>query len=591
MPLIASKKINYPIKEFIGDIWHNTQGHHHRLLLWYSTYTLVALAGLLPPVITARIVDNLTAGNNNDLTYLLALLFGISIFRIVVRNRSKYNIYRLAESARLQSRQKWISKVLSFDLKWHDGQNSGKKISILTRGSEQLKGLVQFLTRGGGGIDIFVNTFAIIIIFCTINLKYALLAFANIIFYLTALTILNRQLNLKRNQLNQVSDRVMGKNFDFFSNMSLIKSLGIGQTVNRVLFEKESKLTEKSIAVSKIDFDKWIYINLISQSFHIFALYLIISDIINQRITIGAFFIYSGYINRLQEALGNIADWTDDLIQKYLGIFRLRQLLNSGVQATNSGTKKFPEKLNNLSIEELHFAYKKSNHILNNINLKLIAGNKYGFVGTSGSGKSTLAKLLLKLYLPQKGSIKYNSLKINSINTESLHQHISVAPQENEIFNLSFKENITIASHQKKFNPDLYNLAIFTAECQPILDKIKNNHQALLGEKGTKLSGGERQRLGIARAIYKNTPIIIFDESTSALDSKTESKILQNLEANFSSKTIIWIAHRLSTLRFTDQIIVFDKGEVVETGCFKDLIKNQGYFFQLWQIQKKTKLK
>lgn len=591
MPKKSKDTVKYPLPLFLKDIWRYSHGYHRRLLLWYFVYTTTSLAGLIPPIITARIVDNLTNKSTANFVYLLALLFAISVFRIFVRNRSKFNIYKLAEKTRLRSRQRWISQVLNFDLKWHDSQNSGKKISILSRGSEQLRGLIQFATRGGGGIDILVNTIAVIIIFCTINLKYALLAFLNIVFYLTALIYLNRQVNNRRHEVNRISDKVMGKNFDFFSNMSLIKSLGIGQAVNRVLFEKESKLAQKSIDTSNLDFKKWIYINLISQCFYIIALFLIVFDIVNQNITIGAFFIYSSYINRLQDALGNIADWIDDLIDKYLGLYRLRQLMNSGTEITNNGQRKFPENFSLISIQNLQFAYKTPHTILDGINLQISAGKKYGFVGTSGSGKSTLAKLLLKLYQPQKGFIYFNHLKASQINTESIHQHISVAPQENEIFNLSFKENITIASHNLKFNSDLYNLAIKTAECQSILDKIKNNHQTLLGEKGMKLSGGERQRLGIARAIYKNTPIIIFDESTSALDSKTEAKILTNLENYFASKTIIWIAHRLSTLRFTNEIITFEKGKIVEQGSFKQLIEQRGNFYQLWQIQKKTKLK
>lgn len=591
MPFHPQTKAKYPLRVFFTDVWHYTQGHHRRLLFWYFVFTLTSLAGLLPPIISAKIIDDLATSVSYRFSYLLGLLFFIQFFRIVVRNRSKFKIYQLAEAVRLKTRQSWISQVLNFDLKWHDQQNSGKKISIISRGSEQVRSLVQFVTKGGGVIDILVNTVAIIIIFCTINPKYALLGLVNITFYLIALIVLNKQLYSKRHDLNRTSDLVMGKNFDFFSNMSLIKSLGIGQTINHVLFKKETKLTQKAISVNDLAFKKWIYINSISEICYFTALFLIISDIINHQITVGAFFIYTGYINRLQDALSSIADCADDIIEKHLGLYRLRQLLNSGYQFTATGHQKFPDHLSSITVSHLYFAYKTPHTVLKDINLELVAGQKYGLVGTSGSGKSTLSKLLLKLYLSQKGYIKYNHQKINSLDIESLHQHISVAPQENEIFNLSFKENITIASHHLKFNPRLYHLAIKTAECQSILDKIKNNHQALLGEKGFKLSGGERQRLGIARAIYQDTPIIIFDESTSALDSKTESEILNNLEKYFSSKTIIWIAHRLSTLRFTDQIIVFHQGQVVEQDCFQNLIKKQGYFYQLWQIQKKTKLK
>ncbi|MFA7300733.1 MAG: ABC transporter ATP-binding protein [Candidatus Shapirobacteria bacterium] len=591
MSLDQNKKINYPIGLFFHDLWQYTHKFHRRLIFWYFLHIISALANLAIPLLLAKIIDNITLGNTNNIPFLISAIFIIGYSRIVGRNRIKLQVYKLAEACRLSSRQLWISTILKYDLKWHEKQNSGKKISVLARGSEQLKNLIQFVTKGGGGVDIFVNVFGVLITLMFLNQKYALLCLINIILYSVILIQQTKKLNQQRHQINRTSDQVMGKNFDYFSNMSLIKSLGIGQNINKVLFQKESKLTEKSIKYTTKEFNKWIYINTISQICNTIGIILIVNDIINNKISLGSFFVYTGYINRLQDGLSDVADWVNDLIEKYLGLFRVRQLLQSGTSITENGVKPFPNQLNMINIEELTFGYQINRPVLNNISITLYQGKKYGFVGSSGSGKSTLSKLLLKLYPCTKGHIYYNHTDISKINTHSLHQNIGVAPQDNEVFNLSFKENITISSPSQKFNLDLYNLAIKTAECQTILDKIKNNHQTHLGEKGIKLSGGERQRLGIARAIYKNTPIIIFDESTSALDSKTEAKILINLEKYFESKTIIWIAHRLSTLRFTDEIVLFDQGKIVETGSFKQLVTLKGYFYQLWQIQKKTKLK
>ncbi len=587
----SSNHIHYPLPIFFKDIWSYTAGFHRRIAMWSSLHIVSAIANLLPPLLFAKIVDDISNNQTANLTPLVFTIFLISYGRIVGRNRIKLQIYKLAEACRLNSRQRWISTIIKYDLKWHEKQSSGKKISVLSRGSDHLKTLLQFITKGGGGIDIVVNVFGVIITLLFLNPKYALLCLANAIIYLSILAYQTKKLKGQRHQINQISDKVMGKNFDYFSNMSLIKSLGIGQNINRVLFEKETKLTEKSIRYNTLEFNKWIYINTISQIFNLIAIYLVVTDITKGWITLGSFFVYIGYINRLQDGLGDIADWINDLTEKYLGLFRVHQLLKSGTSTTEKGHITFPRQLDKISLSQMSFAYNATNPILDNIDLELYKGNKYGLVGVSGSGKSTLAKLLLKLYPPTKGNIYYNQHKICHINTQSLHDNIGVAPQDNEVFNLSFKENIVIASNTSRFNKELYDLAIKTSECQPILDKIHNNHNTMLGEKGIKLSGGEKQRLGIARAIYKNTPIIIFDESTSALDSKTEAKILQNLEKYFESKTIIWIAHRLSTLRFTDQIIVFDNGKIVEQGSFRHLIDSKGHFHDLWQIQKKTNLK
>jgi ABC-type multidrug transport system fused ATPase/permease subunit len=583
-------KINYPLKVFFGDIWQYSQGYHRRLLLYYFAYTLTSLATLIPPVVVAHIVDELNSASFNYLVAVLGTLFIFDFIRSFLRNRLKFQIYRLAEKIKLQSRQAWISQLIDFDLKWHEQQSSGKKMSIITRAADQLRSLIQFLSRGGGGIDIITNVFGVMIIFVGLNPKYALISLVNIVAYIYILNRLNRQANIHRHHLNQITDRVIGKNYDFFSNVSLIKSLGITQSINRILFHKESKVVDKTIAVAKLDFNRWVSINTISQICYSFSLLLIVSDIIAGHISLGSFFIYTGYINRLQDGLTNIADWSNELIERYLGLYKLRQLLTSGTQATNSGHISFPNPLNHISITNLSFAYKNHASALKNLDLQLSSGLKYGFVGASGSGKSTLTKLLLKLYLPQSGQILYNHVPLSHLSTESLRRAIAVAPQDSEVFNLTFKENIIISSNSFKFNPELYHQAIAISECNSILDKINHKHHTLLGEKGIRLSGGERQRLGIARAIYKNSPIIIFDESTSSLDSKTEEKILQNIEIHLKAKTIIWVAHRLSTLRFTDQIIVFDQGCIVEQGSFSRLIKTRSTFYQLWQIQKKTRL-
>jgi len=587
----SKNTINYPLLTFAADIWEYTKGYHRRLLTWYTLFLISSLVSFVIPIYTAKIIDSIAQKQTSHIFYYILVIFIIEYSRVIGRNRIKLAVYKLAEICRLSSRQNWISKVLSFDLKWHDSQNSGKKISILSRGSDQLKGLIQFITKGGGGIDIFVSIIGVIFILFTFSYKYAILCLINVTFYMATLIYQTRRLNQKRHQINRTSDNVMGKNFDFFSNMSLIKSLGIGQNINKALFVKESHLKEKTVKYTVLEFNKWIYINTVSQICHTIAVVMVVDDILNLRMSLGSFVIFSSYINRLQDGLAGLAEWINDLTEKYLGLYRIHQLLRSGTTTTSNGNKKFPQPLEQIKIDHLSFGYNNSRLILDDANLILKSGNKYGFVGISGSGKSTLSKLLLKLYLPSSGTIYFNSHKINQLNTDSIHSHISVAPQDNEIFNLSFKENITIASSNTRFNQQLYDLAIKTAECQSILDKIKNNHQTILGEKGIKLSGGERQRLGIARAIYKNTPVIIFDESTSALDSKTEANILTSLEKYFTDKTIIWIAHRLSTLRFTDEIIVFDQGKIIEQGSFSALIKKMGHFYELWQIQKKTNTK
>jgi ABC-type bacteriocin/lantibiotic exporter with double-glycine peptidase domain len=519
----------------------------------------------------------------------LFALNGLS--RAYFRLTSKYHVGALANLIRLDIRQRALSQFLNFDLDWHEQQNSGKKITVISRGADSARSLIRFLNDSNGGLDIFIGVFGVLGYLLFFQPKYFLLALINTIIYIGLNQKQNSVLVEKWHRLNKENEKVIGKNYDYFSNIGLIKRLGIGPQVNKTLFQKELKFTQKTITTSRLNINKWISIQSVSQIFQALAVTMIVFDIIYGRISIGTFFIITGYFSNLQGSLSDIAISLDDVIDNKLGFLRLVQLSQSGRTQTDIGKFESPSHPS-ISCRQISFRYPRHlTYVLRNFNLDIPSGQKVGLVGESGSGKSTFTKILLRLYLLDSGDIYFDKTNINDIKTESLRSQFAVVPQESEVFNLTFKENITIASDKAKFDPQLYQQAIDVAECQVILAKIKNNHQTLLGEKGIKLSGGERQRLGIARAIYKNSPIMIFDESTSSLDSKTEEKILTNIENQLQSKTILWIAHRLSTLRFTDRIIVFNNGSLVEDGSFKQLIAQKGLFSQLWQIQRHTQLK
>ena len=182
--------------------------------------------------------------------------------------------------------------------------------------------------------------------------------------------------------------------------------------------------------------------------------------------------------------------------------------------------------------------------------------------------------------------IYFDEKPITNIKKDSLIKRISIVPQETELFNISFKDNILLASTEKT-NYNRYKLALLVSQSFPIFSKLKEKDMTLIGEKGVRLSGGERQRLGIARAIYKNSEIIIFDESTSNLDYDTERKIQDAIEKNLNKNTLLIAAHRLSTLRNTDKIIVIDKGKIVESGSYDELMKKKGEFYQLVKKQER----
>jgi ATP-binding cassette subfamily B protein len=236
-----------------------------------------------------------------------------------------------------------------------------------------------------------------------------------------------------------------------------------------------------------------------------------------------------------------------------------------------------------IDIQDVHFAYQKNHGIFKGLNLHIPAGQKIGLVGFSGSGKSTFVNLILRFYDLQSGSILIDGQNVAMHTQDSLRAHIAMIPQDPMLFHRTLMENIRYgrldATDEEVINASKW------ANCHEFIQTLPEGYQALVGERGIKLSGGQRQRIAIARAMLKNAPILILDEATSSLDSSTERLIQESLERLMKNKTTIVIAHRLSTLSNMDRILVFNQGQIVEDGSQADLLKHQGIFTTLWNMQ------
>lgn len=235
-----------------------------------------------------------------------------------------------------------------------------------------------------------------------------------------------------------------------------------------------------------------------------------------------------------------------------------------------------------ISIENVSFGYESEN-IFKNLSLKIKPGERVGLIGHSGAGKSTLMKLLTRQYDVTRGQILIDGQNISSVKQKSLREAITTVPQEPLLFHRSLRENIiygdTSASEEEMIK------AAKMAQAHNFINSLPKKYETLVGERGIKLSGGERQRVVIARAFLKNSSILLLDEATSALDSESEILIQEALQKLMEGKTVIAIAHRLSTLRAMDRLIVMDDGKVVEDGTHEELLKKDGIYASLWAHQ------
>jgi len=236
-----------------------------------------------------------------------------------------------------------------------------------------------------------------------------------------------------------------------------------------------------------------------------------------------------------------------------------------------------------IEFSDVSFNYENSKPLFKHLDLKINSGEKVGLVGYSGGGKSTFIKLILRLIDIKSGQILIDNQELKTITKGSLRKQIATIPQEAELFHRTIMENIKFARVEASDEEVIE--AAKKARCHDFIMDLPEQYQSLVGERGVKLSGGQKQRIAIARAFLKNAPILILDEATSSLDSFTESEIHEALHQVMENKTTIVIAHRLSTLKDMDRILVFVDGEIVEDGDLKTLLKNKNHFYKLWKMQ------
>ena len=270
------------------------------------------------------------------------------------------------------------------------------------------------------------------------------------------------------------------------------------------------------------------------------------------------------------EYVGNIANGVDTIVQAH-------EIVDI------PGALPLIIKQGRIEFHNVCFSYDSKRSVFDHFNVVIEAGQRVGLVGFSGSGKSTFVSLILRNYQPQSGQILIDGADIQSVLQDSLHEQISLIPQDPSLFHRSLKENI--AYGRLDVTDKAIQVAAKQAHADEFIKIIPDGYDSLVGERGVKLSGGQRQRIAIARVLLKDAPILILDEATSSLDSVTERTIQENLDLAMGRKTVIVIAHRLSTIAHLDRILVFDQGRIVEDGEHNQLLAQNGLYHRMWTMQ------
>ncbi len=348
---------------------------------------------------------------------------------------------------------------------------------------------------------------------------------------------------------------------EFFFKNSIQKAKDIKDTSNEFNY--------KSVAFERLSFTIFLI------TFELFrATGLILAQY--NGLSLGMMFAMFGYIWFIMGPIQDILTIQYSYASTQAAIQRLNKILDLKKEKNAKENINIQNHKINIDIENLDFSYTKDKKTLENINIHIKAGEKIALIGASGSGKTTLAQVISGFYEKQSGDIKYNGTSIDKINKQSLRKNIFLVLQMPILFNNTLRFNITMGN--KNISDEQIHKALKIAQLDDVVAKLEEGLDTKVGRSGVRLSGGQRQRLSIARMIIANPCVVIFDESTSALDVNTEAKLFKALIPILKDKTIITIAHRLSTVKNADTIYVLDEGKIVERGNHTQLEEKEGHY-------------
>ncbi|MDK2865581.1 MAG: ATP-binding cassette, subfamily multidrug efflux pump, partial [Thermotogota bacterium] len=306
--------------------------------------------------------------------------------------------------------------------------------------------------------------------------------------------------------------------------------------------------------------------------------------VIYDQITLGEFVTFNQYLGMLVWPMMAVG-WVLNIIQRSRASYkRLMEILETKPSIQEPKNPVNVTIKGNIEVKNLDFAYPNTKRpVLKNINMKIEAGSFVGIAGKTGSGKSTIVKLLLKLYPVERGRIFFEGVDINDISSEHLRKYVTYVPQEAFLFSTTVKENI--AFPVDKIEENEVKLYAQVAAVHDDIVELPQGYRTVVGERGVTLSGGQKQRITLARGLVKRSPVIILDDSLSAVDAQTEEAIINHLRESVAESTLIVVSHRLKVLSRADIIYVFDDGEIVEAGRHTELIERDGLYRRMYELQ------
>jgi ATP-binding cassette subfamily B protein len=580
-----NQKINWHTLRIIGPY---LMEHRDRVLLALGCLVLAKLGNVIGPFILKYIVDALDSEKSKLIAAPIALVFayGLARFSNILLGEIRDTIFgRVTERAMRKIGLEVFRHLHRLDLDFHLNRRTGGLSRDIERGTTGISFLMRFFVFNI--VPTFIEIFMVVgILWFNYGWGFAAITLVSVVLYTwfsIAATEWRTQFVREANMADSASNtRAVDSLLNFETVKYFTNEDFEAQRYDYELGKWEAARRKNRLSLFSLNAGQALIIALAMTGMMWLAAYRVVAG----SMTIGDFVLINAFMVQLFVPLNFLGFVYREIKGSMANIEKMLQLLEVKPSVIDKpDAQSLSVTGGDIAFREVSFSYRQNRKILNNVSFTIEAGQKVAVVGASGAGKSTLVKLLFRFYDLHGGSITIGGVDISAVSKHTLRQAIGIVPQDTVLFNDTIFENVRYGCPEAN-DTEVAN-AIRLAHLDDFISQLPDGHQTRVGERGLKLSGGEKQRVAIARTILKRSPILVFDEATSSLDSKSEQAILKALREVARGHTSLVIAHRLSTIIDADNIVVLDQGSVVEQGTHEQLLERRGHYAELWFAQQK----
>ena len=583
-----SGKIDWSV---IKQIWPYLLEYKARIVLALLCLVAAKFASIGMPFILKEVVDDLDHKLSDADSILiavpLALLFayGLARFANVLLGEIRDTLFgRVTERAMRRVGLRVFEHLHALDLAFHLNRRTGGLSRDIERGTSGISFLMRFLVFNI--VPAFLELFLVMgILWQQYRVEFALIVLVSVVAYVWFSKMTTDWRTQFIREANAADNKSNSRAVDSLLNFETVKYFA-NESYEASLYDKELAEWEQAKRKNRLTLFVLNAGQALIISVSLTAMLMAANEVAQGRMTLGDFVLVNAFMMQIFLPLNFLGFVYREIKSSMANIERMFELLKTETSVSDqANAKELNISEGRIEFKSVSFAYEEERPILKDFSFKLEPGEKLAIVGSSGAGKSTLAKLVFRFYDVNQGDIVIDGQSIKSITQHSLRQAIGVVPQDSVLFNDTLIENVRYGRPGAK--DDEVKRAIKMAHLQGFVESLPKGYDTQVGERGLKLSGGEKQRVAIARTILKHPAILVFDEATSSLDSRSERAVMEAIDAVSQGKTSIVIAHRLSTVVNADRILVLEKGQIVEQGSHEQLLALAGHYSQLWAMQQK----